>query len=281
MTIINALAYGTVNIVSTEKKGVAFTVNLPVKVTATLKEKKKIEGKIPPELKKLAKKTLKFFSHPEYGIKISVENKIPSGLGSKEASSLAIIFAVSGALAKAHGSINELKIDKYWQEQFLMMERTVIDKRSLLQLCPKKLNFAKLAASFYGGFAITEKREVLRRGEMEGFYLTLKKLKNKSEEEKLLQSELNHCWQEALKGKLYQAMKLNSLIHAPEETKKMLEKGALTTSFSPPYLLGLFRDKKGKFTTINQGVKILQKPKRIYRVNDFLKLEKANCFGLF
>ncbi|GAF98686.1 unnamed protein product, partial [marine sediment metagenome] len=186
-------------------------------------------------------------------------------------------FAISGALAKSKGSLNELKIDKYWQEQFLIIDEKMVDKRKLLELCPKKLNFAKLAASFYGGFSVTdnEKREILRRGEMEGFSLTLKKLKKKKEAEKLFQNELNSHWKEALQGNLYQAMKLNSLIHSPQETKKMLKKGALTTSFSSPYLIGLFRDREEVTTTINQGVKILQKPQRIYKANDFLKLPGA------
>lgn len=273
--ISEATAYGTGNIVSMKDRGAAFTINIPVKVTATLKEKKKIQGKISPELKKLAKKTLNFFSHPEYGVKIKVENKISSGLGGEEAESLALIFAVSGALAKAHGSVNELRIDKYWKEQFLVIDEKAIDKKKLLELCPKKLNFAKLAASFYGGFSVTdnEKREILRRGEMEHFFLVLKKIK-KIKEEKVFQSELNSIWKEALQGNLYQAMKLNSLLHNPKETKKMFREGALTT-FSPPYLLGLFQDKKERSTTTNQGVKILQKPKRIYRVNNFLKLKGA------
>ena len=98
-TMSSATSYGTANIVSTKERGAAFTINIPVKVTATLKENKKIQGKISPELKKVVKKTLKFFSHLEYGVKIKVDNKIPDGLGREEALSLALIFSVAGNFA--------------------------------------------------------------------------------------------------------------------------------------------------------------------------------------
>jgi shikimate kinase len=284
----SAIAYATANIVSTNKINAAFTLNIPADVEAALlleNEKKKIKGKIPLDLKKLAKNTLKFFGYDKkYGLEIKVKGEIPpEGLGKREAISIALIFAISGAIAKKHGSINELKIDKYLKEQFLIIDEKVVDKEKLVELCiltNKKLKFERIAASFYGGFVVTdnEKKEILRRGEMEeGLFLVMRKLKKKSKTEenaKFFEHELEQAWNEALKGNLYEAMKLNSLIHSHEETRKMLKKGAITTSFSPPYLIGIFRDKKGDLNIINQGVKILQKPKKIYKTKEFLELER-------
>lgn len=283
---VQAISYGTAGIVSLKEKGSAFTVDIPAKVEVKIVEKrekkKNISGKISPELKKLAGETLKFFGFEE-NLEIKVREKIPEGLGGKEALSLALVFAVSGALARKYGSINELKIDKYLKEQFLIINGIVVDKEKLLDICSKKLKFEKLAASFYGGFVVTdnEKRKILRRGEMEDFFLLLKKLKNrKMKQIKFFENELERAWNEALKGNLYQAMKLNALICENEETKKMLGSGALTVSLSYPYLLGLFR-KKNKIQkarlqkTINSPAGILEKPKKIFKINDFLKLKGA------
>lgn len=297
---MKAISYATLSIVSTKEKGAAFTIDIPAEVEVNLLEKgdKNIVINATLELKKLAEKTLKFFNYPNYSLNVKIKDeKIPAeGFGRREAIALALTFAISGALAKKHGSLNELKIDKFLRKKFLILDGKVLDDREMMNLCfdnLKNLKFERLAASFYGGFAVTdnEKNEVLRRGEIEeDIFLLYKKIKNKKmttvTTEKNVESELNLSFNETLKGNLYSAMKMNSLIFASEETRKILKLGAFTASFSFPYLVGLFREKnikeskKIKFQNLktkitNKGVEILGEPRRVYKVNDFLKLRGA------
>lgn len=275
-----AISYATANVVSTEKKGAAFTVNLPVKVTSELTN----DGKISiakKELKKIAEKTLLLLKHKEYGLKIKIEDEIPNGLGKEEAVSLALTFSIAGEIAKKHGSINELKIDKFLSEQFLILEKKFFDKKKLLDLCieeNKKLKFEKLVASFYGGFSITDnsKRKILRRGEIEELFLKLHRVKIEKYK-KNFESELERAWNEALKGNLYTAMRMNSFF-LNENSKKFIKDKVIAVSYSPPYLIEISRERKTKITTINSPTKILETPMRIYKVKDFLKIENSNEF---
>ncbi|MEM4347091.1 MAG: hypothetical protein QW802_00685 [Candidatus Altiarchaeota archaeon] len=278
-----AISYATANIVSTEKKGAAFTINIPVKVTTELTN----DGKIlitKKELKKIAEKTLLLLKHKEYGLKIKIKNEIPDGLGREEATSLALTFSIAGEIAKKYGSINELKIDKFLSEQFLIIEKKFFDKKKLLELCIKeneKLKFEKLATSFYGGFSVTDnsKREILRRGDIEELFLKLHKLRVRKQL-KIFESELEKAWDEALKGNLYTAMKINALL-LNENSKKFVKNEVIAISYSPPYLIEISREKKYGISSINSPTKILEKPMRIYKVKDFLKIENSDEFNIF
>jgi len=146
---VQAVSYATADIASNPEKGSAFTLNIPVKVTAELTEECKISG-IPAWMKKTALETLSLVGY-DCGLKIKIENEIPEGLGREESVSLALTFAIAGAIAKKYGSINELKIDKFLSEQFLMIGEKIFEKEKLLELCintNKKLKFEKLVASF-------------------------------------------------------------------------------------------------------------------------------------
>jgi len=297
-SLTSAISYATANIVSTKEKGAAFTINLPVVVTVSLlkdnNKRKKFFGEPSFKLKNLVMKTLKFLKHDEYSLKIKVNNQIPEGLGKEEAFSLALVFATVGAIAKRHGSINELKIDKYLKEQFFIVDERVVNKIKLMELCLKrnkesKIKFEKLAASFYGGFVVTDnkKRKILRRGEMEEeIFLKINKIKSSKEKEKMKKVEnelIQTAWNEALKGNLYTAMTLNSLI-LNEKVKEFYTSKTLSISLSSPYLIQLYRSeskRKRKFFTINQGVKILEKPTKIFKTREFLKLKGARAVNLF
>lgn len=277
-----AISYATANIVSTEKKGAAFTVNLPVKVTSELTN----DGKISiakKELKKIAEKTLLLLKHKEYGLKIKIENEIPTGLGKEEAVSLALTFSIAGEIAKKYGSINELKIDKFLSEQFLILEKKFFDKKKLLDLCieeNEKLKFEKIVASFYGGFSVTDnsKRKILRRGDIEELSLKLHKVKMKKYG-KNFENELEKAWNEALKGNFYTAMKTNAFF-LNENSKKFIKDKVISVSYSPPYIIEISRERKTKIKTINTPTKILEKPMRIYKVKDFLNIENSNEFSM-
>ena len=147
---------------------------------------------------------------------------------------------------------------------------------------PKKLDYARITASWHGGFAVTEGFEILRRGEMES---TLKAVifpvKNKASTESGL------AWNEALKGNLYTAMKTQAMMNETELSRKMFDAGALTVSLSPGSIIGLTRGSPKKLEGIKKSVKSIItnepttldiKSKRVYKTSDFLKLDGAENY---
>lgn len=302
--MIEAVACGTGKIVgSIPNKGACFAVDLNARVRVEITEGKELTGDVDPLTAEIARDTLTFFGY-DYGLKIEVESDIPpsAGLGDREAVSTATVMAVAGALAKKHGSVNELRIDKYMKEQFLIINGKVVDKKKLIDLCIKPgLEFDRVSASFYGGFIVSDnrKRMILRRGEMENLSIVLLTPKEKEMidpiELKLFSNELEIMWDEALKGNLYTAMKLNTLFYKTRAVKDMLTAGSLTASVSFPSVIALVRDEdrisgveesvrnKGSVSVTkvcNEKARVLGKPKKIVKIKEFLELKGSEEFHL-
>ncbi|MEA3254698.1 MAG: hypothetical protein U9Q22_02565 [Candidatus Altiarchaeota archaeon] len=302
--MIDAIACGSGKIVdSVLDKGASFAIDLKVRVRVEITEGKELTGDVDPLVEEIARDTLNLFGY-DYGLKIEVESEIPpsAGLGNPEAVSAATVTAVAGALAKKHGSVNELRIDKYMKEQFLIINNKVVDKKKLIDLCVKPgLEFDRVSASFYGGFIVSNNRrgEILRRGEMENLSVVLLTLKKEEgidpDELRLFSNELEIMWDEALKGNLYTAMKLNTLLYKNSVVKEMLKAGSLTASVSFPSVIALVRDEdrirgveesvrnKGvvRVTKVcNEKARILGKSKRIFKIKEFLKLKGGDEFQL-
>ncbi|MCK4491221.1 MAG: hypothetical protein KAU03_01255 [Candidatus Altiarchaeales archaeon] len=295
---IEACSYGTIPIAEfADGKGASFAVNLKAKATARLLEDEKTVVSDNVVAEKIAQKVIGFFGY-EYGVELKVGCEIPSavGLGDSEAVSAAVVLAVAGALAKKHGAVHELRIDKYLTEQFLIIDGRIVDKKDLIDLCVDSgMQFDRTYAGFYGGFVIADnrKKQVLRRGEMEALH-TVVLLPKKIEEIdiselRLLRSELGVVWNEVLGGNLYTAMKLNSLLYDGGVVKRMLGAGALTVSRSREgSVAALVRDEGrigdvvdsvkqdgGVLTgrVVNEEARISVKPKRVVKIREFLELK--------
>ena len=291
---IQATGKGTAKIIQTNQdKSASYALDLETVASVQISgNTKEINGKISPEIKKLAKDTLNFLGYKNYGLTIKIDSKIPAkaGLGEKEASYVAVVLAVTAAISKKHGSVNELKIDKYVKEQYMWVGEKLIDKKKLIDLCPGE--FDRIFTSFYGGFAVCDnrKKEVLRRGEMEtmwAIFATPKKKELLDKDRMLLyRYEADLIWDEALKGNLYVAMRLNSLLYCDKNAPKMLRAGALTAHTSYPSTVALSRDEK-KNSLIEKAVKkdakifivkaannqaaALVKPRRIVKGREFVE----------
>jgi shikimate kinase len=291
---IQATGKATAKIIQTsQEKSASYALDLETVASVQILDKtKEIKGKITPEIKKLAKDTLNFLGYKNYGLSIKIDSKISvnAGLGEKEASYVAVVLAVTGAIAKKHGSVNELKIDKYVKEQYMVVGEKLIDKKKLIDLCPGE--FDRIFTSFYGGFAVCDnrKKEVLRRGEMETMWAIVASPKKKDVLDKdrmiLYRHEAELIWDEALKGNLYVAMRLNALLYADKAVTKALRAGALTAHTTYPSTVALTRDEK-KAKSIETAVKreakayivkisnnqvaALVKPRRIVKGREFVE----------
>ena len=291
---IQATGKATAKIIQTNQdKSASYALDLEtVASVQILDNSKEIKGKITPEIKKLAKDTLNFLGYKNYGLSIKIESAIPanSGLGEKEASYVAVVLSVAAAISKRHGAVNELKIDKYVKEQYMLVGEKLIDKKKLIDLCTGE--FDRVFTSFYGGFAVCDnrKKEVLRRGEMETMWAIVATPKKKESLDKdlmlLYRHEAELIWDEALKGNLYVAMRLNSLLYGDKNAPKMLRAGALTAHTSYPSTIALSRDEK-KNPSIEKAVKkdaktyivkiannqaaALVKPRRIVKGREFVE----------
>jgi shikimate kinase len=299
--IIQASAKGTAKIIQTPLgKSASYALDLETFASVQiLEDTKDIKGKITPEIKKLSKDVLALLGCRNYGLSIKIEPKIPlkAGLGEDEAASVAVALAVAGSIAKKHGAVNELKIDKYVKEQFMVAGDRIVDKKKLLDLCPGE--FDRVFTSFYGGFAVCDnrKKEILRRGEMETMQavIAFPKKAEKTEKDRILlyRHETDIIWDEALKGNLYTAMRLNTLLYADTLAPKMLRAGAITAHTSYPSTIGLTRDEK-KTKAIENSVKkeaktfvvkvannqaaALVKPRRIVKTKDFLAIKGGDDY---
>ncbi|MBU4201701.1 MAG: hypothetical protein KKB85_00950, partial [Candidatus Altiarchaeota archaeon] len=160
--------------------------------------------------------------------------------------------------------------------------RGVVNKKDLVEyIHVPGMSFARLCASLFGGFFVTEGKKILRRGEMENLQAVVLASKGGN-----LKPATDIAWQEALKGNLYQAMRLNSSLSGNDDVmQKMLGKGALTVATSGNSVIGLVRGKKatkisGKIKTriSNIEARVLQKPRKILRINEFMRLKGEQEF---
>jgi shikimate kinase len=290
---VSAEAYATASIAESGMLRAAFALDLKTKASANLREDRKIVCR-DASAKKVAKDVLKLLGH-SCGVDVKVESGIPEdlGFGEDEACAAATALAVAGAVAKRYGTVNELKIDIHMSDQFMVVDKKLVNKKTLLELCAKGLRLERVYASFYGGFAVADNTEkkILRHGEMETLQATvlLPKKKAKAPDLSLLSSQLDIISQEALKGNLNTAMNMQSSLLAREAASKMLASGALAVSSSNGGgLVALTREEKkaakaakeakklGKIIStkpMNEHAKILITPKRIYRINDFMALK--------
>jgi len=271
-----AVSYATGVIASCNERDSAFALDFLVKARAVPSSGKGLSFKgcrVSKEVKKSVEKAKKFLKI-RGGILIEIDNKIPpkSGLGEDEA----IAVAAALALATQKGRTMELQLDKFLRTQVIETGDGFVNKKDLVEvMAVPGMNFARLCASLFGGFFVTEGKSILRRGEMENLQAVVLTSKGGN-----LKPAIDIAWQEALKGNLYQAMRLNSsLLGNDELMQKMLGKGALTVATSGSSVITLVRGGKsvrisGKKTKAsNKEARILQKPRKILKVNEFLKLK--------
>lgn len=255
-----------------------------------------------PFVRRVVENTLDFFG-VDCGVQLTLSSSTTTALsGEIEASCVSSALAAAAAAAKEKGSVNELKIDKYLIDQFFIFDGKVVQKTDLLGLCfTEGLSYAKVASSFYGGFAVCEGESILRSGEMEDLDLLL--VKSKSGEKKnrspRLKWEHEVIWREVLAGNLYPAMNLSSLISSgPERVeliKKALSAGALAASIDADSTVFLARSQKtledvrgktripGERRTLKTSSKkawVNAKPKKIYKIKEFLELPGAQGYNI-
>ena len=292
---VEAVAHATGKIIHTAlDKTAAYALNLDAKVSAEIQgDKSGVHGKVPSHVKKTATKTLKAFGCERYGLTVALESRIPqnSGLGEAEAACLATALATTAALAKRHGAVNELKIDKFMREQYMIVEGNLVDKKKLLGLCAGE--YDRLFCSLYGGFAVCDNRklEILRRGEMETLQAVVAtpKKKQKLQKDRLTayRHEADLIWDEALKGNLYGAMRLSTLLYADPLAPRMLAAGSFAANTTYPSCVAFARDaesakkiagsvRKEASVTVTQTANTqscaMVKPVRIVKAKEFLEM---------
>ncbi|MBU4342262.1 MAG: hypothetical protein KJ928_06675 [Candidatus Altiarchaeota archaeon] len=277
-----SVSYATGTIASCNGKDSAFALGLEVRARAVPCKGKGISFKgckVSREVNKSVEKAKRFLK-VKGGIRIEIDNGIPakSGLGEDEA----IAVAAALSLAAEKGRTMELQLDKFLRTQVFETGDGFVNKKDLVEyIHVPGMSFARLCASLFGGFFVTEGKKILRRGEMENLQAVVLASKGGN-----LKPATDIAWQEALKGNLYQAMRLNSSLSGSDDVmQKMLGKGALTVATSGNSVIGLVRGKKatkisGKIKTriSNIEARVLQKPRKILRINEFMRLKGEQEF---
>ncbi len=226
-TIVNAIAAG---------KGAAFGLGLEAKATVELKDSGSVTAigvKEPKLVETCVRNVLGLFDYG-YGATVKVESEIPIARGLKSSSVVAnaAVLATFGALAKRHGKIKMLRIDKELSRQQLFVGDEEIKDDTILDISVRSAKEAGVtvtgalddaAAAYFGGFAVTDnsKNRIMRRGEMEDLsavvFVPDKESHTKDfdvEGAKAFNREAESVWQLALSGDLYTAMTLNGLIYS-------------------------------------------------------------------
>ena len=272
-TIVNAIATG---------KGAAFGIGLETKVRVDLMESGDISVVMSgleedPKLVKLCVKkvleTLRF----DYGATVTTESNIPIARGLKSSSVVAnaAVLATFGALAKKHGRITGLRINKHETRQQLEINRSVVQPDLILKLGIEAAKEAGVtitgalddaAAAFYGGFVVTDntQNKILRKGDLESCDVLIFVPSEKSytkdfdvAKAKLFAREIDLIWNEALKGDLYTAMTLNGLVYSAtleqsnEVAMAALKEGAIAAGLSGtgPAVVALTRSAPGRIVS--------------------------------
>jgi len=233
-TIVNAIATG---------RGAAFGIGLGSRVTVELKDSPSItvlgsESSVhgaeedPKLVETCVKNALKLFPKYGYGATIKVESEIPVARGLKSSSVVAnaAVLATFGALAKKHGGIKTLRIDKETHRQQLVINGAELKDDVVLDISIRSAKEAGVtitgalddaAASYFGGFVVTDnlKNKIARRGMMEKLNAVIFVPEERAYTKdvdvvalKAFSRELDAVWSMALSGDLYTAMTLNGLI---------------------------------------------------------------------
>jgi shikimate kinase len=224
-TVVNAIATG---------RGAAFGIGLEAKVTVELRESggvTAIDVAEPKLVETCVKNTLKLFPY-NYGAVIKVESNIPVARGLKSSSAVAnaAVLATFGALAKKHGSMKMLRVDKETTRQQITIGRDEVKDELVLDISVKSAKEAGVtitgalddaSACYFGGFAVTDNtnNKIVRKGDLEKLsavvFVPDEKAYTKDTDVEALKAfdrELGAIWNLALQGDLYTAMTLNGLV---------------------------------------------------------------------
>lgn len=221
-------------------------------------------------------------------IDITVSRDFPSGwgLGEREAEIVAIVIGFLGMAAKkTRGMIAELIIDKYLKTQVIFIGNRIVNPPEILEVMSNYSHeFSRLSAALFGNFCVTQSTKILRRGEMEDLSLVIFKEKAPEADIKNLRNELEILWNEALKGNLYVAMKLNSELINPNSKVfdtlakvSTLEGTIALLSRNETELLNWMKKLEGKkivkSSTTTVGSIVMENPRRKFRVSQFMKIK--------
>jgi len=224
-TIVNAIATG---------KGAAFGIDVGAKVTVELVDAGSITAlrvEDPRLVEACVRNVFKLFPY-KYGATITVESDIPIARGLKSSSVVAnaAVLAAFGALAKKHGQLKMLRIDKEIHRQQLIIGGSEVKDEMVLDISVKSAKEAGVTitgalddttAAYFGGFAVTDnlKNRIARRGMMEKLSAVVWVPEERAYTKdvdvislKAFSRELDAVWNMALGGDLYTAMTLNGLI---------------------------------------------------------------------
>jgi len=226
-TIVNAIAAG---------RGAAFGLDLPARVTVELRDSGSVTAVNVGEPKLVeicVRNVLNLFDYG-YGAAIHVESDIPVARGLKSSSAVAnaAVLATFGVLAKKHGGIKTLRIDKELSRQQLVIGNEEIRDETILDISVQSAKEAGVtitgalddaAAAYFGGFAVTDnlQNRILRRGEMEKLSAVIFVPEKQTHTRdfdvagaRIFRREVEAVWQLALSGDIYTAMTLNGLIYS-------------------------------------------------------------------
>ncbi|MFH1835140.1 MAG: hypothetical protein ABH851_03005 [Methanobacteriota archaeon] len=286
-------------IVPIDDLGAAFNLDQKVIFDSEVTTGKKIIVNTPLHLKsfvrKVAKNTLNYFNL-RCGARINIVDSKLLGLpGELESSCIVAVASLLGDIARKNGSINELRVDKHLREQFFLVSDRVLGKNLVLKLSNiPGLSFAKLCACFYGGFSVSRDTNLLRSGEMEEFKVKIVKtpINKKNGFKTFLSNERELLWNEVYRGNFYSAMNLSALISSSSKNReniiKEISKGSIACSIEDGFTCFLYRknlkpqnrNNTNLLSILNEGVNVLEKSRRIYKLKDFLKLDGASEFGI-
>jgi shikimate kinase len=248
---VNAIATG---------RGAAFGIGLSTKVTVDLTDSGSVTGidvEEPGLVETCVKNVLKLFPY-KYGATIRVESDIPIARGLKSSSVVAnaAVLATFGALAKRHGGIKMMRIDKTLSVQQLRIGDDVVKDETILDISVKSAKEAGVtitgalddaAAAYFGGFVVTDNtnNKIARKGEMEKLSAVVFVPEGHSltkdvdvEKTKVFAREVDVLWNLALQGDLYTAMTLNGLVYSTaleqdiEVARAAMGAGALAAGLS-------------------------------------------------
>ena len=225
-TVVNAIATG---------RGAALGLGIGAKVTVDLKDSESVTAigvEEPTLVETCVRNVLKLFPSYKYGATIKVESDIPIARGLKSSSVVAnaAVLAAFGALAKKHGQIKTLRIDKETQRQQLIIGGSELKDDLVLEISVKSAKEAGVtitgalddaSAAYFGGFAVTDnlKSKIARRGMMEKLDAVILVPEERAYTKdvdvaglKAFSREFDAAWNLALSGDLYTAMTLNGLV---------------------------------------------------------------------
>ena len=266
----------------------SFTLDQKVFVESEFGDEGKVSVSAPNHLKKqvvaTARNVLTKYKCSD-SISIVCELEDPGSFpGEIEAACVATAVSLIGSIANKNGSVNQLRLDKYFKDQFFIVDGTIIKKKQILDLSIHDgLSTSKAAAAFYGGFAITRDNEIVRSGEMEELNAKVcKKSEKKQGRPQIPESTLNIAWNEAYRGNLYSAMNLSFPNPPLKLTKTGRDEKLLGYAEDGKNNIGLIRSKKRHdgIKTLNEPSQVIEKPKRIYKVKDFMKLDGSKGYNI-